>query len=166
MRFLSLAVKSGDEKMQILIDYAMRFNNTPYRWGGDDPIEGYDCSGLVQDILASVGQDPPGDQTAQGLFNFFSQNGIIFGPHKTISDADAIGAIAFFGKGNASISHVGFIVSNSPLRMIEAGGGGSHTQDKKDAARQNAFVRVRPVGSRKDIIAIIRPHYLMMRGRY
>lgn len=153
-------------KVETLIKAALSHLNEPYIWGGDDPIIGFDCSGLVQDILASVGQDPPGDQTAQALFDYFSKSGRVHGPHESLSDVEALGALPFFGSAPDKITHVGFIVANAPLRMIEAGGGGSRTKSIQDAARQNAFVRIRPVFNRKDLIAVIRPHYLMMRGRY
>lgn len=150
-------------RMQLLINTAMSYVNTPYKWGGDDP-SGIDCSGLVQEILASIGEDPKGDQTAQKLFEYFEKNGRVFFNHfETISDADSLGALAFYGKNRDTIKHVGFIVGLNPLRMVEAGGGGRHIRTIKDAIKHNAYVRVRPVSSRKDLLAIIRPHYRMMR---
>jgi cell wall-associated NlpC family hydrolase len=57
--------------MDLLIQYAMSFIGVPYRWGGSNPITGFDCSGLVQEILKSVYMDPPGDQTAEALYQYF-----------------------------------------------------------------------------------------------
>src|SRR3990172_6729299 len=117
-----------------LLEYAKSFIGLPYRWGGDDPIEGMDCSGLVQEILASVGMDPPGDQTAQKLYDHFSLHGKI-----GVYGEELVGALAFFGPDNKHISHVAFCIDQ--YRMIEAGGGGSQTKTREDAAKQNAFVR-------------------------
>lgn len=139
--------------MRILYDYAMSFVGQPYRWGGDDPIHGYDCSGLVQEILESCGVDPKGDQTAQGLYDYFEKRG-----HW---NRIMLGALAFFGKDAKHITHVGFCLD--PYRMIEAGGGGSKTKTREDAAKSNAYVRVRPLDSRKDLVAIIRPSYHTIR---
>jgi hypothetical protein len=44
--------------------------------------------------------------------------------------------------------------------IINAGGGGSKTLTIKDAAAQNAFVKIRPFDYRKDIVAILRPNSL------
>jgi cell wall-associated NlpC family hydrolase len=137
--------------MKYLIDYAMSFVGTPYRWGGST-AQGIDCSGLVQEILMSVGIDPAGDQTAQILFNHFSQ--------KDKQDKDQLvraGSLAFYGKDKNSISHVAFMIDS--WRMIEAGGGGSKTNTVADAERDIAFVRVRPFFRRKDLVAMIHPLY-------
>jgi len=137
--------------MRILYDYAMSFVGTPYRWGGDDSIDGFDCSGFVQELLMSAGEDPEGDQTAQGLFNWFSSMG------RARHDVWDLGSLIFFGESVTKITHIGFLLD--AYRMVEAGGGGSATKTIKDAAEQNAFIRVRLIESRKDKVAILKPYY-------
>jgi cell wall-associated NlpC family hydrolase len=134
---------------KLLIEYAMCFIGLPYRWGGDDTIDGFDCSGLVQEILSAVGMDPPGDQTALGLFKHFLQN--------NVGSIEEPGALAFYGPNINQITHIGFLVDKS--LMIEAGGGGSKTTSLAAAAAQNAYVRLRPVRFRKDLVAILMPRY-------
>ena len=119
----------------------------PYKWGGDDPIQGFDCSGLVQELLAIFGMDPKGDQTAQALYNYFKDNSNE-GPRD-------VGTLVFFGRSKDRISHVGLMLSEHS--MIEAGGGGSKTNTEQDAINQNAYVRIRPFNNRKDIVAILNP---------
>jgi cell wall-associated NlpC family hydrolase len=136
--------------MKLLVEYAMSFVGQPYRWGGDDPIEGFDCSGLVQEILASVGADPAGDQTAQTLFEHFRRQGRI--------SPSAPGAIVFYGKNRDLVTHVAFCIDR--YRVVEAGGGGAKIKTRSDAAEANAFVRVRPFDHRPDIVAIWMPEYL------
>jgi len=111
--------------MQLLIQYAMSFIGLPYKWGGSNPMEGMDCSGLVQIILESVGMDPPGDQTAANLFSYFLAN-------SKASKAKA-GAIAFYGSSRSNITHIAFCLDH--FRVIEAGGGGSKTNTRDDAIR-------------------------------
>lgn len=135
--------------MNHLIQYAMQFVGVPYKWGGANPIEGLDCSGLVQLILAAAGIDPPGDQTAQGLYNYFEKYGA--------RNAWAAGALAFFGKDVNHVTHVAFCIN--PYQMIEAGGGGSQILTREDAAKHGAFVRMRHIQSRPDLIAVIKPNY-------
>lgn len=135
--------------MELLIRYAMCFVGLPYKWAGDDAIAGFDCSGLVQEILASAGLDPKGDQTAQGLYDHFAKNSThgVYGP----------GVLAFFGKSVREITHVAFCVDS--YRMIEAGGGGSKTLTLNDAVTQNAYVRMRLIKNRSDLVATLKPQY-------
>ncbi len=129
----------------VLYDYAMRLVGLPYRWGGDDTVDGFDCSGLVQELLKSVGVlQGTADHTAAGLAGLFPE----------IIEPD-FGALVFFGSG--SISHVGFCLNS--LLMLEAGGGGSKTLTKADAAAQNAYVRVRPIRGRQNLVGFRQPQY-------
>jgi cell wall-associated NlpC family hydrolase len=132
--------------MQLMIDYAMQFVGLRYKWGGDDAIEGFDCSGFVQEVLASVGMDPNFDQTSHGLYEYFKRNGTI--------GVKVKGSLLFFG--GLRITHVAIAMDH--FRMIEAGGGGSSTKTASDAARQNAYVRVRPIKSRFDLKEAILPN--------
>jgi cell wall-associated NlpC family hydrolase len=135
--------------MELLLRYALSFVGLPYIWGGDDPILGFDCSGLVQEILASAGMDPPGDQTAQGLYNFFEKT--------SAYNKYGLGALAFYGESVTKITHVAFMIDT--YRVVEAGGGGSSSKTANDAAKLNAYVRVRLVKHRKDLVAVLKPTY-------
>lgn len=135
---------------QLIKEYALKFVGLPYLWGGDDPIKGFDCSGLVQEILEAAGIDPVGDQTAQGLYDYFVRL-------PDSSNIKTCGALAFYGKNVKEISHVALLVDD--FTIIEAGGGGSRTQNLNDASNQNAFIRLRPVHKRKDLVAVVYPKY-------
>lgn len=137
--------------IELLRLYAMQFVGLPYIWGGDDSIVGFDCSGLAQEILSAFGAHPrPGvDLTAQGLYDSLSSSGQY--------NSSSVGALAFYGKDYKKITHVAIIIG--PGLIIEAGGGGSTTTDKEAAARANAYVRIRPLKRRSDLIACILPKY-------
>jgi cell wall-associated NlpC family hydrolase len=134
----------------MLVQYALRFVGTPYLWGGDDP-HGWDCSGLVQELLAAQGKDPPGDQTAQGLYDYYSNDTIL-----GWRDHREVGSLAFFGSSPTKITHVAMLLDRDT--MIEAGGGGKSTTSEDAAWKANAYVRVRKLLSRKDLIAVIFPY--------
>lgn len=136
--------------MQLLRDYALRFVGLPYKWGGSHPLDGYDCSGLVQEILASAGEDPTGDQSAQSLYDYY-QNG------KASIDKWGMGSLAFFGASVTKITHVAFCLDQ--YRMIEAGGGDQGVRFPEDAILRGAMVRVRLIRSRTDLVAVLRPYY-------
>ncbi|WP_082450055.1 C40 family peptidase [Sphingomonas sp. Leaf231] len=126
----------------------------PYIWGKDGP-DSYDCSGFAQWALGKLGLDKRGDQSANGLYQHFSDKkyGTIVVARK---DAD-VGDVVFYGrKGRATHVAIGW---GSGL-MIEAGGGGSKMKTIDQARAAKACVRVRPITRRKDVMAIIRPNSL------
>jgi cell wall-associated NlpC family hydrolase len=50
------ATGSGDVASEIVVQ-AMALLGVPYRWGGNDPARGLDCSGLVRHVFKRVGID-------------------------------------------------------------------------------------------------------------
>ena len=131
-------------KTEIMVNYALEMLGTSYRWGGATPMGGFDCSGLVQEGLRSIGMisarvDHNSQMLHDALIKTCKQQGIEYG------------AILFFGKSKTQITHCA-IAFHQGL-MIEAGGGGSKTSTLADAIKDEAFVRVRPIGNRKDLVA-------------
>ena len=136
--------------MNILLATAMSYVGVPYKWGGNNPVEGFDCSGLVQELLKSTGEAlPQKDNSAQMLFDHYQKNGEW--------NRMQMGALVFFGESATKVTHVGMLVDD--CRFIEAGGGGHLVLNREDAAAKSACVRIRHLDSRKDRVAIIRPYY-------
>lgn len=120
---------------------AMSYLGTPYRWGGDDPMEGFDCSGYMIELLAAVGVVPLGyDGTAQALYDRWPERRV---------DTPKKGCLVFFGVTADKITHVEYCLGRR--LSIGASGGGSRTTTLADAIRQNAYVRVRPFVTRAPI---------------
>ena len=134
---------------EILIDYAMSFLGVHYKWGGNNRLEGLDCSGFIQEILRSVGLDPKGDQTAQDIYNVLCKE-------DWRSHLDT-GSLLFFGESRYEISHIALALNE--FLMIEAGGGNSKTKTIEDSIRDNAMVRIRPIKNRGDLVAVIKPNF-------
>ena len=109
----------------------------PYRWGGDDPLKGFDCSGFVIEVLQSVGILPgKGDWTADALWRLFSLDLCIPKPIP--------GALAFWSYNpGGTKKHVELCIDEK--HSIGASGGGSRVKTEEDAILWNAFVKVRPV---------------------
>lgn len=134
--------------MEKLIAYAKTFVGIPYKWGGKTPL-GFDCSGLIQEILSTVGIDPPGDQNAQAYFNHFLMHGL--------TSEITTGALIFYGKDVGNIVHIAMVINEH--QVVEAGGGDATVLTPTDAERRRAYVRIRPITKRKDIVGIFLPVY-------
>jgi cell wall-associated NlpC family hydrolase len=127
------------------LGYIKHFIGLPYAWSGDDSIAGFDCSGLVVEFLQCVGLiAEKSDYTADDLFRMYKVNKI---------DHGVPGALVFYGENKAG--HVGICINDR--FMIEAGGGGEKTKTRQDAIDQNAFVRIRLIRSRRNILGFCDP---------
>jgi cell wall-associated NlpC family hydrolase len=136
--------------MDLLIRYAMSMAGTPYAYGGNNVLQGIDCSGFVCEVLRFAGLvGNKEDLTAQQLFDKFEQTGTV--------GVFAAGALAFYGSSLTKISHVAFMVDAH--RILEAGGGDSTTHSVADAAKRNALVRGRLAKYRADFLVTVKPRY-------
>lgn len=128
------------------LDIAWRLYGIPYRWGGDDPIQGFDCSGFIVEILRSLGILPlTGDWTAATLFEHFSANRE---PHPEE-------CFLVFWKGDHGIRHVEMCLNE--ILSIGASGGGSGVLSEVEAAIANAYIKVRPILGRGEIAGYVDP---------
>ena len=122
----------------LAIGYAAYFIGVPYRWAGDDPLAGFDCSGFMVEILKAVGLiGQASDYSAQALFNEFAL-------HET--EEQKPGCLVFWPNPAGRIIHVEMI--HTPGFVIGASGGGSATISIESAILKNAFVKIRPIDYR------------------
>jgi len=130
--------------------YLLLFIGLPYIYKGNNPLTGFDCSGLVCEglrIKGIVGYKE--DLCSQDIYHRLLENGL-YAPQGIKKDA-----ILFFGKSISQITHVAVAVDQ--FTMIEAGGGDSTCTTEEEAARRNAFVRLRPITMRRDLVAVLTP---------
>lgn len=134
-----------------LSEYALKFIGRPYIWGGDGSGKcggGFDCSGLVLECLWAFGILPNGDMTAQGIYDILYNQLIWSTPGNGKEKPDDV---LFFGKDGKHITHVAIAIGDG--LMVEAGGGGSKCTTPTNST---GMVRVRPIASRKDLVAALR----------
>ena len=138
------------DSLDVTLRAALSCLNVPYVWGGNHPLEGFDCSGFCLWVLKSAGVGPKNDCTAQDIYNYFEVQGISRRAHGP-------GALAFYGESLTKISHIAFCLN--AYQVIEAGGGSPHCNTKEKAKEIGAMVRVVHLQSRKDLLAILTPDY-------
>jgi hypothetical protein len=129
---------------QLALDYAARFVGQPYVWGGNDPIAGFDCSGLWIEVLRAVGRLPrTGDWTAHQLLE------VVFGglPRVTRPGELRPGMLVFWPRADGRMRHVEgvYAVIDGEVITLGASGGGSATKTLADAIRMDAFTKLRPI---------------------
>ena len=89
--------------------YALSQLGTPYRFGGETPGVGFDCSGLTQAAYAAAGVTLP--RVAQAQYDA--------GPHVPPGAPLEPGDLVFFGGSTSGVTHVGIVV-NPAGEMIDA----------------------------------------------
>ncbi len=132
-------------------EYALRFIGVPYIHGGNTPNPGLDCSGLACEVARAMGYIPKLDLDAQGLYDYLMGHG--WGRDSNAIPTD--GAFLFFGKDITDISHVAIAYGHGD--MVEAAGAGEECKTVEMAAKLGAFVRVRPIKWRRDLVVAIIP---------
>lgn len=133
-------------KKEIAQKVAFANYGKPYIWGGDDTVDGFDCSGFCIEILKSVGILPrSGDWTAQMLWDKFIDREV---------EKPYNGCLVFWHNGT-KIVHVEYAITDD--LCIGASGGGSRTSSEEDAADQNAYIKIRPWESRSNVKGFVDP---------
>lgn len=150
---MNVSQRSKRNNVEYLIQYAMSFLGKPYIYTGNNPVVGFDCSGLISEVLRSAGKVRWNeDLNAQMIYDKFSaETGMTWNVIQP-------GALAFYGKDFTRITHVGMFI-DSRGRIIEAGGGDSTTTTVEKAGLRNAFVRIRMYDYRSDYLGSLKPVY-------
>jgi cell wall-associated NlpC family hydrolase len=112
----SVASEGAFGQTQELVLRALSFIGVRYRWGGDTPDSGFDCSGLIRYVYNQVtGRSLPGNARE------ISQVG------ETIDRADLQpGDLVFFNTLRRPFSHVGIYLGDS--RFVHAPSRGGHVE--------------------------------------
>jgi len=103
-----LSASSQQEMRQELVRTARRFLGTPYRWGGEDVGNGFDCSGLTMVSYRLNGLNLPRNSRSQ----FQSGRWVA---KKNLQPGDLV---FFATKGGKRVTHVGMYVGKD--RFIHA----------------------------------------------
>lgn len=133
---------------------AMQYVNVPYKWAGNYPLIGLDCSGFVQLPLRAIGVlEDKQDRTAQGIYDYLVKKADLLGYRSQLGSD----AILFYSKTKSrqNITHIALALNDH--LMIEAGNGSRGCTDIFDAVKRDARVQVVPI--KPGFVACIRVTY-------
>ncbi len=99
-------VPASSDVRHSIAELALSMVGVPYRYGGADPSEGFDCSGLVYYAYSSKGQAVPRTSQAQ------------FDAARRISLAEAAEGDLLFFRDQKKLSHVGIFLGDG--RFVHA----------------------------------------------
>jgi cell wall-associated NlpC family hydrolase len=116
-----------------LVRVARQQIGVKYRYGGKDPEEGFDCSGLVHYSFAQLGVSVP--RSASALF----QEG-----HRIAKGNLEPGDLVFFDTGGGGVSHVGIYSGGD--KMVHAPSSGARVREDNIA---NKYWLARFLGARR-----------------
>jgi cell wall-associated NlpC family hydrolase len=124
----------GDRDMgAIAARTAERFVGIPYRWGGENVVDGMDCSGFVRAVYNLCGLSIP--RTSRDQFKAGESVA-----KEDLQDGDLV----FFGSSEDSINHVGIYVGNG--RFVHAPRRG---EEIRVTAVDESYFEKRFVGARR-----------------
>lgn len=132
-----------DQKIGVITDLAKKCLHIPYRWAGQDPFTGFDCSGLIVYLLRCAGVMQLGeDYTAEQLRHLYPK----------VQNPDE-GILVYYGKVTAK--HVMYCISDT--HCIGAVAGTENINTRQAAELAGAMVDLRPITYRTDILGYNRP---------
>ena len=92
--------KSGNERIDRVLEQASKLEGTPYCYAGSTP-DCFDCSGFVGYCFATIGVDLP--RTTRELYQTGTR----------VVDGLQFGDLLFFNTSGKGVSHVGIFVGNN-----------------------------------------------------
>lgn len=115
----------GGAKRDAIIEEAKKYLGTPYVWGGATP-KGFDCSGLVQYVLAKFGVHVP-------RVSYQQANA---GERRAVGDLE-VGDLVLFNHGKNGAGHVAFYLGNG--QILEAPRTGLNVRIRSLGKNENTF---------------------------
>lgn len=126
------AVAASPTRGERAVKLALGVVGTPYRWGGESPATGFDCSGLVRWAYGRVGVDLPHNSYA------------LYSEGRRVSESRIEPGDVLFFEG---LGHVGLYVGNG--RMVHSPETGRSVEVVRLAA---THYRARLVGVRRVVL--------------
>lgn len=118
-----------------LLFHAFSLVGTPYRWGGNSPETGFDCSGLINYVFReTAGLSLP--RTTAGLSEL---------PNATPSSALRPGDLVLFSTSGKRVNHAGIYVGDGRFLHAPSTGGHVRIDDLQASYWQRSYKSARRV---------------------
>jgi cell wall-associated NlpC family hydrolase len=98
--------------------WGLQFQGTPYKWGGNDPLRGIDCSGFVKFLYGQIGLNLPRTAAEQAL---------VGQPIRRLEDLRQGDRLYFWDSKRGKIGHTGLYLGNGYFVHSSSGKGGVST---------------------------------------
>lgn len=98
--------------------YGTKYTGTPYKWGGNDPLNGIDCSAFVKHCYGQIGISLPRTAAEQALVGT---------PIRKYEDLQPGDRLYFWDKKRGKIGHTGMYLGNGYFVHSSSGKGGVTT---------------------------------------
>jgi cell wall-associated NlpC family hydrolase len=108
---------ASDDLRDSIAELALSMVGVRYRYGGADPREGFDCSGLVYYTYTSNGQDVPRTSRSQ------------YDAARRIAFTQAAEGDLLFFRDQAQLSHVGIYLGDGRFVHAPSSGGSVRVDD-------------------------------------
>jgi len=126
-----LAARSGDIARELL-SYAQSLLGTRYRWAGEDPVTGFDCSGFTKHVFARFGVTLPHSAAAQSSYGV------------PVSRGELVpGDLLLFRTYGPGIDHAGIYLGDGRFIHASSRGGSVRIDTLAEAYWNSHFVAAR-----------------------
>jgi peptidoglycan endopeptidase LytE len=130
----AVPVTNAHVSAEALLQTALTLQGVPYRWGGETPDRGFDCSGFVRYVLGQ--HQLPAPRTAVEQFQL--------GTRIDLSQLRA-GDLVFFSTVAPGASHVGLAINGDEFVHAPAASGVVRTERVRSPYWQTRFVGARRI---------------------
>jgi cell wall-associated NlpC family hydrolase len=115
-------------------NYGLQFRGTPYKWGGNDPLSGIDCSGFVKFLYGQIGLNLPRTAAEQAKY------GQAITKFEDLQPGDRL---YFWDSKRNKIGHTGVYLGNGIFVHSSAGKGGVSTDFLGESKWRSILVAAR-----------------------
>lgn len=114
----STALALSQQDRAAAAEFGTKFQGTPYKWGGNDPVNGIDCSAFVKYLYGKIGVNLPRTAAEQALVGT---------PIRQLEDLQKGDRLYFWSASRGKIGHTGMYLGQGYFVHSSSNHGGVAT---------------------------------------